>query len=245
MSGRVTSFGAVAEHYDRFRPAPPRAAAEWLLPDGARRVADLGAGTGGFSRVLAGVAAEVVAVELDLRMARVAAGRSAGVSVVNGRAELLPLRSGSLDGVVVSSAWHWMDHARALPEIARVLRPGGRLGVVWNGPAPSVDWVRELLHRPDPPESTRPPRSSRGLQIPPGVPFAEPEHRVIRHSLRRTPSELVGLAGTYSRVVMLSPADRLAAIRRAAEHVESHPLLKGRAAVDVPMGARCWRTVRL
>jgi SAM-dependent methyltransferase len=241
---RATAFGAAAESYDRYRPAPPPEAADWLVPDGARRVADVGAGTGGFSRVLAERVDEVVAVELDLRMATLLAARSTGVAVVAGKGEALPVRTASLDAVLVSSAWHWLDADLAVPEVARVLRPGGVLGVVWNGPMRRVDWVSQLLGR-DGPTATDRSGPRRELIIPDLLPFSEPESRVIEWSLPRTPSELIGLAGTYSRVITLASQDRLSVARRAAELVESHPLLRNRARIDLPMTARCWKAVRL
>lgn len=215
--------------------------AAWLVPPGARRVADLGAGTGGFSRVVAARGAAVVAIELDPRMAAVAAARSPGVAVVNARAERLPLRSGCLDAAVVSSAWHWMDHRATLAEVARVLRPGGVLGVVWNGPARSVEWVAQVLDRRSPGVGHF---HSRTLEVPPGSGFGAPEHRTFRYSLPRTPEELVGLAGTYSRLAALPAAERDAAAGRIARLVEDHPAVRGRRTVELPMGARCWRTVR-
>jgi SAM-dependent methyltransferase len=241
---RATSFGSVADDYDRYRPAPPAEAAAWLLPARARRVADVGAGTGGFSRVLAKRAAMVVAVELDVRMAALLATRSRGVSVVNGRGESLPVRTASLDAVLVSSAWHWLDEELAMPEIARVLRPGGILGVVWNGPSRQVDWVNELLSRDRPAERDRS-RPRHELHIRDGMPFSAPEARFFEWSLPRTPSELIGLAGTYSGVITLSPEDRMSIADRAAAVVATHPLLRGRDRIELPMTARCWRAFRL
>jgi SAM-dependent methyltransferase len=241
---RATSFGTVAQAYDRYRPPPPVAAADWLLPPVLGRVADVCAGTGGFSGVLAGRVDEVVAVELDLRMAGLIGARSRRSLVVNGNGEALPLRSSSLEAVLVSSAWHWLDPDLAVPEIGRVLRPGGVLGVVWSGPRRRVDWVSQLLGRdPTKPSTGRGPR--RELRIPPGQPFTEPQVRVIEWSLPRTPAELVGLAGTYSRVITLPRSEREAAVHRAEELIERHPLLRGRSEIDLPMTARCWRAVRL
>jgi hypothetical protein len=77
------------------------------------------------------------------------------------------------------------------------------------------------------------------------MPFGPPVNTTIEWSLPRTPSELVGLAGTYSRVITLAPEAQMAVARRAAETVENHPLLRGRARVDLPMAARCWRATRL
>jgi SAM-dependent methyltransferase len=241
---RATSFGSVAEDYDRFRPAPPAQSADWLLPPGSRRVADLCAGTGSFSRLLSTRVPQVIAIELDLRMASVLMARSAGIQAVNARGEALPIATGSLDAVVVSSGWHWLDSNLAVPEVARVLRPGGVLGVVWNGPARQVDWVGELLadNRGSSLSSVRPRHQ---LSIPEGQPFGAPEEHTIEWTLARSPSQLVGLAGTYSRVIVQGPEERQAAARRAAAVLERHPHLRNRAHIELPMRARCWRAVRL
>jgi SAM-dependent methyltransferase len=229
---RAVSFGDVAELYDAYRPAPPPEAAEWLLPSGVQRVADVCAGTGTFSRVLASRASHVVAVDLDLRMLAVLRTRSPKPAAVGANGEVLPFRGGSLDAVLVSSGWHWLDPNRAVPEIARVLRPGGVLGVVWNGPNRGVDWVQELLPRRAG-RATASGRPRRELSIPPGQPFSRPEHRVIDWSLPRTRAQIVGLAGTYSRVITADQRAPLAAPRAPAQ------------GVDLPMSARCWRAIRL
>lgn len=244
MHDRALSFGSVAEHYDRFRPAPPPEVAEWLVPPGAQRVADVCAGTGGLSRVLADRVPGVVAVDLDTRMLAVLQARTPRPAAVCARGEVLPFGDGTLDAVLVASGWHWLDPELAVPEAARVLRPGGVLGVVWNSPDRRVEWVGDLLqHRRAADDAEA--RGRRQLAIPPGVPFGEPEQRVVDWSLPRTPSELIGLAGTYSSVIASGFDEQLSVARRAATVVERHPLLQGRASVSLPLRARCWRAVRL
>jgi SAM-dependent methyltransferase len=142
------SFGAIADDYDRLRPGPPEAAVDWLVPERCRVAVDLAAGTGLLTRALARNVEQVVAVEPDERMAAVLAARSPrerfpGVRVVRGTGEAIPLSDASADGVFISSAWHWLDPERAIPEIARVLRDGGRFGVIWTNRDREAGWFSE------------------------------------------------------------------------------------------------------
>ena len=77
-------------------------------------------------------------------MRAVLAGTDLRVEVLAGTAEEIPVDSSSFDVVIAQSAWHWVDESRAVPEVARVLRPGGRLSLVWTGPDRTVDWMRSL-----------------------------------------------------------------------------------------------------
>ena len=129
---RALSLGAVAATYDRYRPAPPHAAVAWLLPQRVKVAVDVAAGTGALARRLLDRADQVVTVEPDERMAAVLARRLPSVRLLVGRGESLPLADASADVVLVSSAWHWLDHGEAVPEFARVLRPSGLLGICWT-----------------------------------------------------------------------------------------------------------------
>jgi SAM-dependent methyltransferase len=142
------SFGAIADDYDRLRPGPPDEAVDWLVPERCRVAVDLAAGTGLLTRALARKVGRVVAVEPDERMAAVLAARSPrerfpGVRVVRGTGEAIPLADASADGVFISSAWHWLDPERAIPEIARVLGDGGRFGVIWTSRDREAGWFSE------------------------------------------------------------------------------------------------------
>src|SRR5215472_13191697 len=136
------SFGANADDYDRLRPAPPGAAIDWLLPSRCDVVVDLGAGTRLVSRAIAPMAGRVIAVEPDERMRAVLAARSAGVDVLPGRGEAIPLPNATANAVFVSSAWHWLDAGLAVPEIARVLRDSGRLAVLSTNMDRPIPWLR-------------------------------------------------------------------------------------------------------
>jgi SAM-dependent methyltransferase len=135
------SFGAVARDYDRLRPSPPPEAVDWLLPARRDVVVDLAAGTGLLTRALSGKVGHVIAIEPDERMRSVLQARSAGVEVLAGRGEAIPLPDASADAVFVSSAWHWIDPELAVPEISRVLRDGGRFGVIWTGREARIEWL--------------------------------------------------------------------------------------------------------
>ncbi|HWM09504.1 MAG TPA: methyltransferase domain-containing protein [Solirubrobacteraceae bacterium] len=126
------AFGAMAQEYQRGRPGWPAGAVAALVERfGARDVLDLAAGTGKLTEVLAPVA-DVVAVEPVEGMRRVLEARLPSVRVLAGTAEAIPLPDASVDAVFVAEAFHWFDLARAPAEIARVLRPGGGLAVMWN-----------------------------------------------------------------------------------------------------------------
>src|SRR3984957_4528308 len=138
------SFGAVADDYDRLRSGPSPEALDWLLPRGADDVLEIGPGTGILTRLLVERVGHVTAVEPDERMRAVLAASDPRIEVLAGQAEEIPAGSSSVDVVIAQSAWHWVDESRAIPEVARVLRPGGRLSLVWTGPDRSVDWMRSL-----------------------------------------------------------------------------------------------------
>lgn len=134
MIGRAQSFDLVAGEYERTRPSYPAELLDRLpLPDEAE-VLDLGAGTGKLTRVLAARYRGVTAVEPLANMRAVLERVVPGVRVLPGSAERIPLDDASVDAVFAAQAFHWFEKAVALPEIARVLRSGGVLAVIWNGP---------------------------------------------------------------------------------------------------------------
>ncbi len=141
------AFDAMAEEYERGRPGwPADAIASLLERFGARTVLDLAAGTGKLTEILVAHAGEVVAVEPLDGMRRVLEARLPSVRALAGTAEAIPLADGSVDAVFVGEAFHWFDLRRAPAEIARVLRPGGGLAVMWNVAADDGEpWFDELV----------------------------------------------------------------------------------------------------
>jgi SAM-dependent methyltransferase len=129
-------FSRDALAYERGRPGYPEEALAWLIgvleAGPGRVVVDVGAGTGKLTRQLAASGAEIVAVEPVAAMRELLETGLPGVRTLAASAEALPLDDGSADAVVSGQAFHWFDGPRALVEFHRVLRPGGRLGLIWN-----------------------------------------------------------------------------------------------------------------
>ena len=144
VRGPYTAFADVAGAYERGRPGYPEEAVRWLVGDEPRDVVDLGAGTGKLTRALVALGHRVTAIEpLDEMRAELDAAVP-DARALAGRAEAMPLPDASADVVASAQAFHWFDHDAALPEIARVLRPGGSLALVWNSRDDRDPWMAQL-----------------------------------------------------------------------------------------------------
>lgn len=125
------SFGSDADRYDRARPRYPQALADSILAGlPGNRVVDVGIGTGLSALPFRDAGADVVGVEVDVRMARLARSRGFTVDVM--RFEEWDAGAARFDAVVAGQAWHWIDPVVGAVTAAAVLRPGGRIAVFWN-----------------------------------------------------------------------------------------------------------------
>jgi len=142
--GPATSFALVAGAYERGRPGYPEEAVRWLTGEAPCDVVDLGAGTGKLTRSLVALGHRVTAIEPLPEMLELLPAAAPGAFAVLGSAEIIPLPDASADVVTAAQAFHWFDLPEALPEIARVLRPDGRLALAWNKRDDREPWVAEL-----------------------------------------------------------------------------------------------------
>ena len=250
---RRLSFGSVAADYDRYRPPPPPQALDWLIPPDATTVLDLAAGTGAVTRAMCGRGPRIVAVEPDERMRAVLTARCPQAEVLAGRGEDIPLPDASVNAVVIASAWHWLDPEVAVPEITRVLRADGTLGVIWISRDTRVPWVaefnqlmreaREAERGPDDPDGLAAPGRLRRREVifPAGTPMSGVEEHTVDYTLPMTKDDLFGLLGTYSGVITLEPDRRAAFTQRARDFLDRQPWDE----TDLPMICRCLRSTRL
>ena len=195
---------------------------------------DLAAGTGRLTRELLALGASVVAVEPVDEMRALIRGTEA----VRGRAEEIPLPEGSVDAVFVGEAFHWFDGPAALAEIARVLRPGGGLAIMWNAGLPQQEeqpWRQEVVELIRPvyfhPQGRRVPAAAgddprdedTAWRTGPGwEPFEPIEYRRFEHVQRLSRDGYVALVSSFSFVAALEDAERARLLEGVAEVLERH-----------------------
>ncbi|HWF16069.1 MAG TPA: class I SAM-dependent methyltransferase [Acidimicrobiales bacterium] len=261
---RAGSFGGIAAQYERYRPGPPLAAVDWILPEGAQTVVDLGAGTGALTRLLVGRVPHVVAVEPDDRMRALLSEAVPAARAVAGRGESMPLPDASADAVIASTSWHWMDLVPTLTEVARVLVPGGDLGVLWSGPDPQAAFMAQaqdamrafgqsgvtgetgetdegaavLAHAINDPVA-----GHQVLEIPPGVPFDQPESTEFKWDQALTADDLLGLLGTFSWVIVMDDDARRGLYETARTLLRQDGVV-GDVTIDVGYSATVWKARR-
>jgi SAM-dependent methyltransferase len=231
---RRTAFGQAAADYATGRPPYPEAAIDDCVPAGATAALDLAAGTGILTAALLSRGLDVTAVEPSAQMRALV---PAPARALDGTAEAIPLPDTSVDVVVVGQAWHWFDPPRALDEIARVLRPGGTLSLMWNL-FDSSDSLSDTVSRTLRAEE----RTDMMLdeQDPPfeHPAFGAPTRRVYHHAPTYDIDRLLAFAASRSQTILADPAERAAML---AELRASAP------AGDFPLAMVCeaWQSHRL
>ena len=211
---------------------------DWLLSKKAKRVLDLGAGTGKLTQQLLDRSLDVVAVEPSPGMLDHLRTALPAVQAHRGSAEAIPLPDASVDAVMVAQAWHWVDVDRAVAEVARVLRPGGRLGLLWNVRDERHDWVAQLgqlMHRGD--------EQDMNTDAPAvGLPFAPIERHDVAWRHVCTPGEVVDLVASRSYVITMPQSQREQLLTRVASLLDQHPDLQEQRRIELPYVTRCSRS---
>jgi ubiquinone/menaquinone biosynthesis C-methylase UbiE len=205
-------FSRSAEAYERGRPEYPEAAIAYLveLVRPGATVLDLAAGTGKLTRPLVAAGLRVVAVEPVAEM------RATLPGALEGTAEAIPLGDGSVEAVTVGQAFHWFDGDAALAEIARVLRPGGLLALVWNKRVdtdPLNQAIEELVapYRGDTPGHRGPWRAAFERTSA----FTPLEEATFEHPVVQDAERLEARVGSISFIAALDPAERAGVLERA------------------------------
>lgn len=231
-----TSFGRFAEAYHRGRPSYPAEAAAWLVGGEARVVLELGAGTGQLTGGLVEQGHAVHATDPDPAMVELLEAEVPGCSAKVASAEEIPAHDRSVDVVVCATAFHWFDHERALPEIARVLKPGGHLAVVWNLVDERIPWARrltELLGRQ--PDVRQP--CEEVLVRSDLFGFVEQKSFAHWHELNR--ESILDYALSRSYVASLEAEARAAKLAEVAAFYDDYG--RGMDGMQLPLRAQCLR----
>ncbi len=235
LRDRADAFDGMADTYGEYRPDYPEEAIRWLVGDRRATVLELGAGTGKLTRALLSLGHTVIASDPGQRMVSTLRSDVPGAKVVTARAEDIPLRSSSVDVVVAGQAFHWFEQEHALPEIARVLRPGGVLGLAWNYGDTLVPWVRRVFDLVGGPERRVERDPVEGSDL-----FEPSDQRVFRHWQQVFRDSLIGFVRSNSGVAVMSPEGRDRVLAQAAALYDSYG--RGYDGMLMPWKSYCFRT---
>jgi SAM-dependent methyltransferase len=250
---RGSSFGSVAAEYAEHRPDYPADAVRWCVAPTEREVAglrvlDLGAGTGKLTAVLIGLGADVTAVDPDQDMLTELRRRLPSARAKHGPAEAIPLPDESVDAVLCGQSMHWFDMSRALPEIARVLVPGGVLGAMWNCDDDRVAWVAGLRDAAEGAAAPTLLRRREGTatfsldQVSQDL-FAPTERAEFPNAQPRTADSLLATMSTHSQLLVMPPDERDRLLGQVRAYLASRPETAS-GEFELPMITSSLRSVR-
>ena len=237
------SFGSVSGDYEAARPTYPAEAVAWLTGPAPRDVLDLGAGTGKLTEQLVTAGHRVTAVEPSEAMLGALRTRLPSVAAVQGSAEQVPLPDQAFDVVAAAQAWHWFEQPRTTEECARLLRPGGRLSLVWNQRDESHGWVAAAW---------RPigRSGSVGMALLPdgwteavsaAAPFGPVERAVFRHEQRLSREGVLQLVSSRSTLAVMEPAERATLLAEVRTVLDTHPESRGLDTLVIEYDVHCFR----
>lgn len=255
MTGVHTSaqqgFSTQAVTYAQGRPDYPRQLTGWLT-DALQitphsTVIDLGAGTGKFTRLLSTVAPTLIAVEPVEAMGAQLKKLLPDVRLLSGTAEAIPLEAATADALVCAQAFHWFSTEAALAEIHRVLKPDGRLGLIWNVRDESVGWVAAITEIITPYEGDTPRfHTGRWREAFTGEYFSAPEMTCFPYSHVGSPQEVImDRFLSVSFIAALPEAQKARVTEQLQVLITTHPDLRGRETVAFPYQTQAYRSQRL
>lgn len=233
------TFQDGGEHYDRVRPGYPAESAEWLVPATARDAVDVGAGTGKYTALLVERGLRVSAVDPSTDMLEQLRRALPEVTAIQGTAESTGLEDGAFDVATVAQAWHWCDPLAASSEVARILRPDGVLGLIWNQLDTSVPWVHRLsrimhagdVHKPH----------FRPLL---GAEFLGLESHLTRWEDQLTPEDILELVKSRSYYLAASQNVRARVTANLQWYLHEHLGHVPGETVRLPYLTQTWRAVK-
>jgi SAM-dependent methyltransferase len=245
-------FGSAAETYEAARPGYPPEVVDWLIENlnvrPASRLIDLAAGTGKLTRLLRARRVNPIAVEPVESMRRVLRQAEPPIPIVAATAEATPFRPASIDAVSIAQAFHWFDNPSSHAELARVVRPGGRLGLIWNARDRTVEWVDRVWSVMDRVEKHAPwrdhesARSSNEWSLPGFTPFHRAE---FFHDQRLTRHQVIQRFASVSHVAVLEPEQRQEVLNEVSGILDGHPETKGRTEFTIRYRVDCFWAERL
>lgn len=233
-------FQIAADVYERGRPGYPAEAVAALVAGlgiaPGRQVLDLAAGTGKLTRDLTATGAEVIAVEPVEAMRAKLAEVAPAARVFAGTAEAIPLRDASVDCVTVAQAFHWFDARPAIDEIHRVLRPGGRLALVWNVRDEVVGWVHGLTAIIEPHRGEAPTHRTGAWRraLDRSARFSSLQRHTFRYEQRLTPDEVVDRVASVSFIAALPPGEYETVAGQVRALLAHDPQTRGLAEIVLP-----------
>ncbi len=233
-------FQVAGDAYERGRPEYPQEAIDHLakvlrLQPNAH-VADLGAGTGKFTKFLLPLDLKLIAIEPVEGMIKKFRALHPSVEILQGSAEKIPLAEESLDAVVVAQAFHWFNGPAALQEIHRVLKKNGHLGLIWNARDESLDWVAKLTEIIDPHEGGAPRYKSMLWQeaFRKSTLFEKLELSHYQYVQSGPPAMITDRVASISFISALPEKEREGVLQQVRNLLATHPATKDQATIDLP-----------